>query len=53
MKVNINEFRVPAGKNVKLDQWPTLVKSVYQSKKQYKALLGKHVGELSGHIKFY
>ncbi|MGA9665654.1 MAG: ADP-polyphosphate phosphotransferase [Gallionella sp.] len=47
MKININEFRVPAGKNVKLDQWPTLVKPVYQSKKQYKSLLERQVGELS------
>ncbi|HTN94441.1 MAG TPA: ADP-polyphosphate phosphotransferase [Gallionella sp.] len=47
MKININEFRVPAAKSVKLDQWPTKVEPVYRSKKQYKALLEKQVGELS------
>ena len=47
MKININDFRVPAGNSVKLDQWPTLVKPVYHSKKQYKTLLEKQVEELS------
>lgn len=47
MKMNINDFRVPAGKMVKLDKWPTRVKPVYKSKKQYKALLEKQVEELS------
>lgn len=47
MKLNISDFRVPAGKKVKLDKWPTWVKPVYKSKKQYKALLEKQVQELS------
>ena len=47
MKMNINDFRVPAGKRVKLDKWPTRVKPVYKSKKEYKALLEKQVEELS------
>jgi PPK2 family polyphosphate:nucleotide phosphotransferase len=47
MKINIKDFRIPAGKKVKLDKWPTLVKPVYQSKKEYKELLGKQVEELS------
>jgi PPK2 family polyphosphate:nucleotide phosphotransferase len=47
MKINVKDFRVPAGKKVKLEKWPTLVKPVYQSKKKYKELLGKQVEELS------
>ncbi len=47
MKINIKDFRVADGKKVKLDKWPTQVKPVYKSKKQYKALLEKQVGELS------
>src|SRR5574340_812022 len=47
MKMNINDFRVPAGKTVKLEKWPTLVKPIYQSKNEYKALLEKQVEELS------
>jgi PPK2 family polyphosphate:nucleotide phosphotransferase len=40
-------FRVPAGKKVDLKKWPTLVKPVYKSKKQYSELLRKHVEDLS------
>jgi len=47
MKINSKDFRVPAGKKVKLDKWPTLVKPAYQSKKEYKELLSKQVEELS------
>ena len=47
MKMNIKDFRVPPGKKVKLEKWPTLVKPVYQSKKAYKVLLEKQVKELS------
>ena len=47
MKMNIKDFRVPAGKKIKLAKWPTLVEPVYQSKKEYKALLEKQVEELS------
>ncbi|HUV99735.1 MAG TPA: ADP-polyphosphate phosphotransferase [Gallionella sp.] len=47
MKIDIKDFCVPAGKKVKLDKWPTQVKPVYKSKKQYKALLEKQVEELS------
>jgi PPK2 family polyphosphate:nucleotide phosphotransferase len=47
MKINTKDFRVAAGKKVKLDKWPTQVKPVYKSKKQYKALLEKQVEELS------
>ena len=47
MKINIKDFCVPAGKKIKLDKWPTHVKPVYKSKKQYKAMLEKQVEELS------
>ena len=47
MKINIKDFRVPQGKKVKLDKWPTQVKPVYQSKKEYRELLEKQVEELS------
>jgi hypothetical protein len=32
---------VPAGREVDLEKWPTLVKPVYKSKKEYKKLLEK------------
>lgn len=47
MKINIKEFRVPTGKKVRLDKWPTRVKPAYKSKKKYKKLLEKQVEELS------
>jgi PPK2 family polyphosphate:nucleotide phosphotransferase len=48
MKLDIKDFRVAAGKTVKLDKWPTLVEPVYKSKKQYRELLEQQVEELSG-----
>uniref|UniRef100_E6QVY4 Putative polyphosphate kinase n=1 Tax=mine drainage metagenome TaxID=410659 RepID=E6QVY4_9ZZZZ len=47
MKIDIKDFRVPQGKKVKLEKWPTLVKPIYQSKKQYRELLARQVEELS------
>jgi PPK2 family polyphosphate:nucleotide phosphotransferase len=47
MKIDANEFRVPAGKKVNLKKWPTLVKPVYKSKGNYRKLLQRHVEELS------
>ncbi len=47
MKIHLKDFRVPEGKKVKLDKWPTLVDPVYESKKEYKKLLAKQVDELS------
>jgi len=47
MKLNIKDFRVPQGKKVKLEKWPTEVKPVYKSKKEYKAMLAKQVEGLS------
>jgi PPK2 family polyphosphate:nucleotide phosphotransferase len=47
MKIIADEFRLPAGRKVDLKTWPTHVKPVYKSKKQYSRLLGRHVEELS------
>lgn len=47
MKTTSEEFRVPAGKNVDLNKWPTRVKPVYKSKKNYHKLLEAQVEELS------
>jgi PPK2 family polyphosphate:nucleotide phosphotransferase len=47
MKIDSNDFRVPASKKFDLKKWPTLVKPVYKSKKAYAKLLQQHVEELS------
>jgi len=47
MKLDSSDFRVPAGKTVNLKKWPTLVKPVYKSKKQYEQLLAEQVDRLS------
>jgi len=47
MKINSQDFRAPAGKKVKLADWPTTVKPFCKSKEEYKELLDKHVDKLS------
>jgi Polyphosphate:AMP phosphotransferase (EC 2.7.4.-) len=47
MKINVADYRVPAGKKVNLKKWPTLVKPVYKSKPQYQQQLTAQVAELS------
>ncbi len=47
MTKNSKDFVVPAGKKVKLEKWPTIVKPVYRSEAQYKELLAEHTEELS------
>ena len=47
MKIKSKDFRVAQGEQVKLDKWPTQVKPVYKSKKNYKKHLEEHVEELS------
>jgi len=47
VKINSDDFRVPAGKKVNLKKWPTLIKPVYKSKMNYKKLLEEQVKELS------
>jgi PPK2 family polyphosphate:nucleotide phosphotransferase len=46
MKIKSNDFQVPAGKKLKLKQWPTLVKPVCKSKNEYIKLLQDQVEEL-------
>jgi len=47
MNIKSSDFRVPAGKKVSLKKWPTLVKPLYKSKKDYAKLLRQQVEELS------
>ena len=47
MKIHTKDFRVTEGDKVDLESWPTRVKPVYKSKKQYKTLLEDHVAQLS------
>ena len=47
MQLDTEDFRVPEGRKVRLDKWPTVVKPVYQSKAAYEALLAEHVARLS------
>jgi PPK2 family polyphosphate:nucleotide phosphotransferase len=47
MKINSADYRVPQGKKVKLDEWPTLGKPICESKKKYHELLDDHVEQLS------
>jgi PPK2 family polyphosphate:nucleotide phosphotransferase len=47
MKINSKDFRVKPGENVKLEEWPTIVKPSYKSKKQYQRLLEERVEELN------
>ena len=47
MNIHTDAFRVPAGKKVDLQRWPTSVKPAYRSKKAYKKRLEQQVEELS------
>jgi len=47
MKINSKDFRVRPKENVKLSEWPTIVKPFCKSKKRYQKLLGEHVEQLS------
>ncbi len=40
MKIDSNDFRVPAGKDVDLAKWPTLGKPACKSKKHYRMFAG-------------
>jgi PPK2 family polyphosphate:nucleotide phosphotransferase len=46
MKFNSKDFRVPPDEGVKLRKWPTTVKPVCESKKEYQKLLCEHVEKL-------
>jgi len=47
MRINSKDFAVLPGDKVELERWPTSVKPVCKSKKQYHKLLEEHVEELS------
>src|ERR1019366_2659478 len=47
MKIDSKHFRVRPKKKVELSEWPTIVKPVCESKKEYQKLLEEHVAELS------
>jgi PPK2 family polyphosphate:nucleotide phosphotransferase len=47
MNIQSNDFRVSESTKVDLNKWPTRVKALYTSKKQYKKCLNEHVEELS------
>ena len=47
MKIHPKDFRVRAGEEIKLKQWPTRVNRFYKSKEQYEKLLEEHKAELS------
>jgi PPK2 family polyphosphate:nucleotide phosphotransferase len=46
MNIHTKDFRVPEGTRVDLSKRPTRVKDIYNSKKQYKQVLKKHIDEL-------
>jgi PPK2 family polyphosphate:nucleotide phosphotransferase len=45
-KIHGEDYRVTGDKRVDLDQWPTLVKPVYQSKEEYQEILGDHIAKM-------
>jgi len=46
-KINPDDFRVRAGKEVDLNMWPTSVKPAYRSEGEYQTLLAEHIHKLS------
>ena len=46
-KLRVKDFRVPCGKKVNLARWPTRVRQVYKSKKEYHKLLDEKAEALS------
>jgi PPK2 family polyphosphate:nucleotide phosphotransferase len=47
LKIDSNHFKVPTGKKVDLDKWPTIVPPYFRSKEQYQTILQEHVASLS------
>ncbi len=47
MKIDSKSFRVPPGKTIELDDWPTLVEPYCKSPAQYREVLAKHTEDLS------
>jgi PPK2 family polyphosphate:nucleotide phosphotransferase len=46
MKIDIDDFRVPEERKLRLDKWPTEVSPYYRSKAHYEDLLAAHVDQL-------
>ena len=46
MKIEPDDFRVPEGKALRLDKWPTRTKRVYKSEDHYQEMLQAQVGRL-------
>jgi PPK2 family polyphosphate:nucleotide phosphotransferase len=47
MKIDSDDFRVPAKKKVNLDDLPTSVKPLFKSRSEYQTILEKHTRKLS------
>lgn len=47
MKIDPEKFRVAAGEEVRLDEWPTRVEAFYKSRKHYRKKLEEHIEQLS------
>jgi PPK2 family polyphosphate:nucleotide phosphotransferase len=47
LKINSKDFRVPPGKKIHIDKWPTTVEHYFKSREQYQELLAAHVEGLS------
>ena len=47
MKIDSTDFQVPEGSTVNLKKWPTKVKPLWKSKKEYHHALQSHVEQLS------
>src|SRR5208282_2750609 len=47
MKMDTDDYQVGESQSVDLKKWPTVVKPVYKSDKQYRKLLEEHVQQLS------
>jgi PPK2 family polyphosphate:nucleotide phosphotransferase len=45
--MRLEDFRVRGGRDIKLEKWPTDIRPLYKSEKQYKELLAADVVELS------
>ena len=47
MSIKAKDYRVRPGQKVRLKEWPTTVKPICESKKDYQKLLEEHVAELN------
>jgi PPK2 family polyphosphate:nucleotide phosphotransferase len=45
--MRLEDFHVRGGRDIKLEKWPTDIRPLYKSEKQYKELLAAEVAELS------